>query len=127
MLDFGQLLIRARRITYSPAIKKTSLRCCEKVGDKKTSTRTSSYHHEDAAKFVAKLKGKKGKGICLFGGGELAKSFLKSRPYRRSRTEYYIQSCRLWRSPLHEMKRQIDLEFLDCKILKGGYWWLPIG
>ena len=21
----------------------------------------------------------------------------------------------------HEMKRQIDLEWLDCKILKGGY------
>jgi dihydrofolate reductase len=33
---------------------------------------------EDAGKFVARLKGRPGKGICVFGGGELASSLLRA-------------------------------------------------
>jgi dihydrofolate reductase len=66
---------------------------------------------EDAAKFVRQLKRKKGKGICLFGGGELAKSLFEAHPVLLGSGV-----------PLfHQMKKQIDLELLDSKTLEGGY------
>jgi dihydrofolate reductase len=75
---------------------------------------------EDAAVFVKKLKRRKGKGICVFGGGELAKSLF---------AENLIDEIVLNIHPVllgagvplfHETNRQIDLELLDCKTYKRG-------
>jgi len=75
---------------------------------------------EDARVFVKKMKAEEGKGICLFGGGELAKSLFE---------EDLIDEIVLNIHPVllgsgvplfHEMKRQIDLELIDCKSCKRG-------
>lgn len=75
---------------------------------------------EDAAAFVKKLKRRKGKGICLFGGGELAKSLF---------IENLIDEIVLNIHPVilgsgvplfYEMNRQIELELIDCKSYKKG-------
>lgn len=76
---------------------------------------------EDATKFVRELRNQKGKGICLFGGGQLAKSLFEAD---------LIDEIVLCVHPVilgsgiplfYQMKRQIDLELLDCLTLKGGY------
>lgn len=75
---------------------------------------------ENAAVFVKRLKSQPGKGICLFGGGELAKSLF---------VENLIDEVVLNIHPVllgsgillfHEMNRQIDLELIDCRTFKNG-------
>lgn len=75
---------------------------------------------EDAAAFVGKLKTKKGKGIAVFGGGELARSLFKDDLI--DEVVLNVQPVILGSGVLlfHEMKRQIDLEHLDVKRLKDG-------
>jgi dihydrofolate reductase len=75
---------------------------------------------EDAAAFVRKLKGKKGKGIVIFGGGELAKSLFEADLI--DEVVLNVQPVILGSGVLlfHQMKRQIDLELLDVKRLKDG-------
>jgi len=76
---------------------------------------------EDAAKFVKKLKSKKGKGIVVFGGGELAKSLFEADLIDEVVLNIHPVLLGSGIPLFHEMKRQINLELLDCKILKGGY------
>jgi len=75
---------------------------------------------EDAAAFVRKLKTKKGKGIVIFGGGELAKSLFEADLI--DEVVLNVQPVILGSGVLlfHQMKRQIDLELLDVKRLKDG-------
>jgi dihydrofolate reductase len=75
---------------------------------------------EDAAEFVRKLKKKKGKGICVMGGGELAHSLFEANLI--DEIGLNIHPVLLGRGiPLfHEMSRQIDLELLECKTFKNG-------
>jgi dihydrofolate reductase len=74
----------------------------------------------DAADFVRALTGREGKGICVMGGGELAQSLFE---------ENLIDEIGLNIHPVLlgsgiplflEMKRQVNLELLSCKTLKGG-------
>jgi dihydrofolate reductase len=74
----------------------------------------------DAADFVRALKGREGKGICVMGGGELARCLFE---------ENLIDEIGLNVHPVLlgsgiplflEMKRQVNLELLSCKTLKGG-------
>ena len=76
---------------------------------------------EDAAKFVKKLKSKKGKGIVIFGGGELAKSLFEADLIDEVVLNIHPVLLGSGIPLFHEMKRQINLELLDCRILKGGY------
>jgi dihydrofolate reductase len=76
---------------------------------------------EDAAKFVKKLRSKKGKGIVVFGGGELAKSLFEADLIDEVVLNIHPVLLGSGIPLFHEMKRQINLELLDCKILKGGY------
>ena len=76
---------------------------------------------EDAAKFVKKLKSRKGKGIVIFGGGELAKSLFEADLIDEVVLNIHPVLLGSGIPLFHEMKRQINLELLDCKILKGGY------
>ena len=75
---------------------------------------------EDAAEFVRKLKRRKGKDICVMGGGLLAKSLLEAKLI--DEIGFNIHPVLLGSGiPLfHEMKRQINLELLDCKPFKNG-------
>ncbi len=75
---------------------------------------------EDAATFIRKLKRKKGKDICLMCGGNLAKSLFEAKVI--DEIGFNIHPVLLGSGiPLfHAMKRQIDLELLECRALKGG-------
>jgi dihydrofolate reductase len=74
----------------------------------------------DAAAFVRKLKQQGGKGICLMGGGELARSLFEADLI--DEIGFNIHPVLLGSGiPLfHPMSRQIDLELLECKTFKNG-------
>ena len=74
----------------------------------------------DAAGFVRNLKNQDGKDICLMGGGELAKSLFESNLI--DEIGFNIHPVLLGQGvPLfYEMKDQIDLELLECRVLKTG-------
>src|SRR5436309_3112875 len=76
---------------------------------------------EDAAEFVGKLKRGKGKGIVVFGGGELAKSLFEADLIDEIVLNIHPVLLGSGIPLFYEMKRQIDLELLDCSVLKGGY------
>lgn len=75
---------------------------------------------QDAAEFVRKLKGEEGKGICVMGGGELARSLFEARLI--DQIGLNIQPVLLGSGiPLfYEMSHQLDLELLEFKTLKNG-------
>jgi dihydrofolate reductase len=74
----------------------------------------------DAVKFVKRLKKADGKDICVMGGGELARSLFDAGLI--DEIGFNIHPVLLGSGiPLfHEMKRQIDLELLECKAFKNG-------
>jgi len=74
----------------------------------------------DAAKFLRKLKNEAGKGICVMGGGHLAHSLFEAKLI--DEIGFNVHPVLLGSGiPLfHEMKRQIDLELIDCKRFKNG-------
>ena len=74
----------------------------------------------DAVAFVRKLKKQAGKDICVMGGGELAHSLLEARLI--DEIGFNIHPVLLGSgTPLfHPMKRQIDLELLDCRRFQNG-------
>ncbi len=74
----------------------------------------------DAAEYIRDLKTLKGKGICVAGGGELAKSLFEARLI--DEVGLNIQPVLLGTGiPLfYAMSQQIDLELLGCKTLKSG-------
>ena len=75
---------------------------------------------EDAARFVARLKREDGKDICVMGGGELARSLFDAGLI--DEIGFNIHPVLLGSGiPLfHELKRQVDLELLECKRFKNG-------
>jgi dihydrofolate reductase len=75
---------------------------------------------EDAAAFVRELKRQKGKDICVMGGGLLAKALFEADLI--DEIGFNIHPVLLGSGiPLfHEMKRQINLELLECQPFKNG-------
>lgn len=75
---------------------------------------------EDAAEFVRNLKQQDGKGICVMGGGVLAKSLFDADLI--DEVGINIQPVLLGSGiPLfHEMNRQIDLELVKSQTLESG-------
>jgi len=74
----------------------------------------------DPVKFVRKLKAQPGKDICVMGGGELANCLFQGGVI--DEIGFSIHPVLLGSGiPLfHEMKRQVDLELLDCKRFRNG-------
>jgi dihydrofolate reductase len=74
---------------------------------------------DDAAGFVRRLKGQDGKGICLMGGGELARALFEAGLI--DEVGFNIHPVLLGSGvPLfHPMSRQIDLELLECRPFKN--------
>lgn len=75
---------------------------------------------EDAALFVKKLKQENGKGICLFGGGELAKNLFVENLIDEIVLNIHPVLLGSGISLFYETNRQIDLELIDCKTYKRG-------
>lgn len=74
----------------------------------------------DAAEFVRGLKNREGKGICVMGGGELAKALFEA--HLIDEIVLNIHPVLLGSGvPLFlDMSRQTDLELVDCKTFKNG-------
>jgi dihydrofolate reductase len=79
---------------------------------------------DDAVKFVKRLKKADGGDICVMGGGELARSLFEADLI--DEIGFNIHPVLLGSGiPLfHEMKRQIDLELLECKRFKNGCFYV---
>ena len=75
---------------------------------------------DDAVKVVARLKKEKGKDICVMGGGDLARSLFEAGLI--DEIGFSIHPVLLGSGiPLfNEMKKQIDLELLECRPFKNG-------
>ena len=93
----------------------------KKLAAKKKPDRNVEIVTEDAAKFVRELKKRKGKGIVVFGGGELAKSLFEADLIDEVVLNIHPVLLGSGIPLFHEMKQQIDLELVECKVLKGGY------
>ena len=91
------------------------------LAGKKTVDKNLEIITADATKFVRELKGEKGKGIAVFGGGELAKSLFDSDLIDEVVLNIHPVLLGSGIPLFHEMKRQIDLDLVDCRILKGGH------
>ena len=74
----------------------------------------------DAAEFVRKLKNQDGKDICLAGGGELAKSLFTAGLIDEIGCNIHPVLLGSGIPLFYEMKDQINLELLECKVLKTG-------
>jgi dihydrofolate reductase len=74
----------------------------------------------DAVAFVRDLKGQEGKGICLMGGGELARSLFEASLIDEIGLNIHPVLLGSGIPLFLEMQRQVNLELLTCKTLKGG-------
>lgn len=75
---------------------------------------------DDPGKFLKKLKREKGKDICIMGGGDLARTLFEAGVI--DEIGFNIHPVLLGSGiPLfHKMKKQIDLELIECKPFKNG-------
>lgn len=75
---------------------------------------------EDPAKVVKRLKKEPGKDICVMGGGDLARTLFEAGVI--DEIGFNIHPVLLGSGvPLfHKMKRQIDLELVECRPFKNG-------
>ncbi|HEV2714608.1 MAG TPA: dihydrofolate reductase family protein [Terriglobales bacterium] len=110
----------AKNYVFSQS-KKKGAELRKTLAAKKTVDKNVKIIIADAAGFVRELKGKKGKGIVVFGGGELAKSLFESDLIDEVVLNIHPVLLGSGIPLFHEMNRQIDLELVNCDILKGGY------
>jgi dihydrofolate reductase len=74
----------------------------------------------DAAEFLRDLKKKRGKGICVMGGGELANSLFDAGLIDEVGLNIHPVLLGAGIPLFHGLKHQIDLELLECKMLAHG-------
>ncbi len=120
MLSSGQTSYPGAKNYVFSRSKKKSAAITKKLAARKKTDKNVEIISEDAAAFVKKLKQKKGKGIVVFGGGELAKSLFDADLIDEIVLNIHPVLLGSGVPLFHEMKRQIDLELLDCKVLKDG-------
>ncbi len=75
---------------------------------------------EEAAAFIRELKTREGKGICVMGGGELAKALFEADLIDEVGLNIHPVLLGAGIPLFFAMSRQIDLELLECKVLKNG-------
>lgn len=75
---------------------------------------------EDAAEYVDKLKEQEGKGICVMGGGVLAKSLFEADLIDEVGLNIHPVVLGSGIPLFHEMTRQIDLELIESRMLGNG-------
>jgi dihydrofolate reductase len=74
----------------------------------------------DAVKLIRRLKRQKGKGICIMGGGELATSLFAANLIDEVGVNIHPVLLGAGIPLFHPLKRQINLELIDCQTLKHG-------
>ena len=87
---------------------------------KKPSDESLSFISEDAATFVRRLKNEEGKGICVMGGGLLAKSLFEADLIDEVGLNIHPVLLGSGIPLFYEMPRQIDLELIKCQHLSNG-------
>lgn len=87
---------------------------------KKPSDESLTFVSEDAAEFVRRLKSEEGKGICVMGGGLLAKSLFEADLIDEVGFNIHPVLLGSGIPAFHEMTRQIDLELIKCQQLSTG-------
>lgn len=75
---------------------------------------------EDAAVFLRALKNRPGKGICILGGGELARSLFEADLIDEIGLNIHPVLLGTGIPLFYAMSRQIDLELLESRVLKTG-------
>jgi len=121
MLAFGQTSYPGAKNYVFSRSKKQRDALKKSLSAKKKADKNVEVVTEDAVKFVRQLKRKKGKGIVVFGGGELAKSLFEAGLIDEVVLNIHPVLLGSGIPLFHEMKRQIDLDLLDCRVLKGRY------
>jgi dihydrofolate reductase len=86
----------------------------------KKAARNVEIVSEDAAAFVGKLKTKKGKGIVVFGGGELASSLFNADLIDEVVLNVHPVILGSGIPLFAEIERQINLELFDIKRLQNS-------
>lgn len=120
MLAFGQTSYPGAKNYVFTRSKRKSAALRKTLAAKEKADKNVELVTEDAARFVQSLKRKKGKGICLFGGGELAKSLFEVDLIDEVVLNIHPILLGSGVPLFHEMKRQIELEFIDSRPLKDG-------
>lgn len=121
MLAYGQTSYPGAKSYVFTRSKKKGAALGKTLAAKKKVDKNVEIVTDDAAKFVQSLKRRKGKGIVVFGGGELAKSLFEADLIDEVVLNIHPVLLGSGIPLFHEMKRQINLELLDCLTLKGGY------
>jgi dihydrofolate reductase len=75
---------------------------------------------EDAATFVKRLKKEKGKGICLIGGGLLAKSLFEADLIDEIGLNIHPVLISSGIPLFYDIQKQINLKLIECRELKNG-------
>jgi dihydrofolate reductase len=75
---------------------------------------------EDVAAFVGRLKGQEGRGICIMGGGELARPLFEADLIDEVGLNLHPVLLGAGIPLFYGMSRQLDLELLDCQVLTAG-------
>lgn len=99
--------------------RKTAAALKKKIAGKKAA-RNVVIVSEAANVFVKDLKSKKGKGIVVFGGGELAKSLFESDLIDEIVLNIHPVLLGSGIPLFHEMRKQINLELVEHRVLGGG-------
>jgi dihydrofolate reductase len=74
----------------------------------------------DPAEFVRALKARDGKGICLMGGGELARPLFEADLVDEIGLNIHPVLLGSGIPLFHELGRQVNLELLECRPFKNG-------
>lgn len=120
MLDSGHLSYPNGTNYVFSRSKRNRSSLLRKLAASKKPARNVQVVDEHAASFVGKLKRKRGKGIVVFGGGALAKSLFEANLIDEIVLNVHPVLLGSGIPLFHEMKKQIDLEFLSCRQLKTG-------
>jgi dihydrofolate reductase len=75
---------------------------------------------DDAGAFVRKLKRQRGKGICLLGGGELARALFEADVIDEVGLNIHPVLLGSGVPAFHDAGRRIALELLESRVLEGG-------
>lgn len=87
---------------------------------KQKSTKRLEIISEDAADFVRHLTKQKGKGICVIGGGILARSLFEADLIDEVGLNVHPVLLGAGIPLFYEMTREINLELIECRQLRNG-------
>lgn len=87
---------------------------------RKAGTDSLAFVSEDAAAFVRRLKSEEGKGICVMGGGLLAKSLFEADLIDEVGLNIHPVLLGSGIPLFYEMPHQIDLELIKSQLLSNG-------